>query len=305
MDRSSYARWLAQLTLRVTELQPVETVWAMNGASQIVKRLTLLRRERCGGWSWRDSLAGAGLFVGLAVVSAGWGFSAARAEAPVLTQSDRLAEQERPRTLVPFDPSRFDQYTGYYELGQHCYFTITRRGDYFFSRLTGQRDIEFYPESQNKFFATVMAAQISFVTDPAGHATELILHMGGVEQHAPRADEAAFKKAEAVLTDRIKHNTPDPERETPLRRFIAALLADQPNLDDMAPGLRSAALRFWPTMQQRFAGAGALKALTFQKVTPQGMDIYLGTFEHQQAAFLIGPLTADHKMQGLLLPQNY
>ena len=31
------------------------------------------------------------------------------------------------------------------------------------------------------------------------------------------------------------------------------------------------------------------------------MDVYLATFENRKIEFLIGPLTSDHKMQGLLM----
>jgi hypothetical protein len=50
----------------------------------------------------------------------------------------------------------------------------------FLSRLSGQQNVELYPESSDKFFATVVAAQLSFVTDAQGRATELVLHPGGI-----------------------------------------------------------------------------------------------------------------------------
>ena len=49
-DRGSYARWLAQLALRVLALPAVETGLALNGTAQIVQRLNRLRRERLGAW---------------------------------------------------------------------------------------------------------------------------------------------------------------------------------------------------------------------------------------------------------------
>jgi Domain of unknown function (DUF3471) len=104
--------------------------------------------------------------------------------------AQRLAEQRQPRTVVPLDPKAFDQYVGYYQIESSLVFTITRDGDHFLSRLSGQRSVEIYPESSNKFFAMVVPAQLSFVTDAQGRATELVLHQGGFEQHAKRIDEA-------------------------------------------------------------------------------------------------------------------
>jgi hypothetical protein len=58
-----------------------------------------------------------------------------------------LAEQQRPRTVVPFDPTGFDRYVGYYQLEAGLVFTITRDGDHFLSRLSGQQNVELYPEA--------------------------------------------------------------------------------------------------------------------------------------------------------------
>jgi beta-lactamase regulating signal transducer with metallopeptidase domain len=300
-DRSLYTRLLAQLTLRVMRLPAVETTLAMNGASQIVKRLALLRRDRFHSWRWTDSFTGFGLVAGLALVTMGWGFSTARAENTPDKIAQRLAEQNQPRTVVPFDPKQFDKYIGFYQMEPTVFFTITRKGDHFFSRLTGQSDVEVYPESPTKFFAKVVAAQLNFVTNAEGNTIELVLHQGGEEQHALKVDESVKKNAEAALAERIKNNTPDPDREPPLRRNIEGLIKGQPDLDDMAPGLIAATNQQWPAIQKDFGGVGALKSLVFKNVGPQGMDVYLATFENRKIEFLIGPLTSDHKMHWLFM----
>jgi len=293
------------------KLPAVETALVLNGASQIVKRLALLRRNRFGGWKWRDSLAGFGLVAGLALVTAGWGFSTARAEntqdknpqklAEQTQIAQRLAEQNQPRTAVPFDPKQFDKYVGSYQMGPTLFFEITRKGDHFFSRLTGQQDLEIYPESSAKFFAKVIAVQVSFVTAADGRATELVLHQGGSEQHALKVDASVKQNAEAALALRIKNNTPDPDREPLLRRNIDGLIKGQPDLDDMEPALAAATNEQWPAIQKNFGGSGALKSLEFQKVDPMGMDVYLATFENRKIQFFIGPLTPGHKMQWLFM----
>lgn len=300
-DRSLYTRLLAQLTLRVLRLPAVETTLALNGKSQIVKRLALLRRDPFSVWKWRDSFAGFGLIAGLALVTAGWGFSIARADNTPDQIAQRLAEQNRPRTVVPFDPKQFDRYTGSYQMGPNVFFTVTRKGDHFFCRLTGQQDFEIYPESLTKFFASVVVAQISFVTDTEGNATELVLHQGGREQHALKVDQVVEKLAETVLAERIKNNTPDSDRETLLRRNIDGLIKGKPDLDDMAPDLITATNQQCPAIQKSFGGVGALTSLVFKNVDPRGMDVYLATFEKGKMEFLIGPLTPDHKMNWLFM----
>jgi D-alanyl-D-alanine-carboxypeptidase/D-alanyl-D-alanine-endopeptidase len=47
------------------------------------------------------------------------------------------------------------------------------------TQATGQSKIEIFPESTKDFFLKVIDAQITFVTDSQGKATELILHQGG------------------------------------------------------------------------------------------------------------------------------
>jgi hypothetical protein len=52
----------------------------------------------------------------------------------------------------------------FYQLRPTVFFTISRKDEQFFVQSTGQQAIQLYPESPTKFFATVVAAQISFVT---------------------------------------------------------------------------------------------------------------------------------------------
>jgi beta-lactamase regulating signal transducer with metallopeptidase domain len=210
--------------------------------------------------------------------------------------AQRLAEQRKPRTVVPLDPRAFDQFVGYYQLDPSLVFTITRDGDHFFTRLTGQDNVEIYSESANKFFATVVAAQLSFVTDARGRATELVLHQGGMERHARRIDEAEAKTLEGAMAARIANKTPSPGTEASLRRFIDSMQSGQPNYEEMTPQLaaanRSQVSRTGPLMQS----FGALKSLTFRTVNAQGMDVYDAVFEQASVEFVIAPLTSDGKV---------
>jgi len=123
--------------------------------------------------------------------------------APEPTTHDKIeqrrTEQGQPRTAVAFDPEQFDKFVGYYQLQPDMFFTVTRKEERFFARLTGQDDVEWFPESQIKFFAKVVHAQISFITDPQGNVTELVLYQNGREQHAPRVNGTVVKAFEAFL----------------------------------------------------------------------------------------------------------
>lgn len=105
----------------------------------------------------------------------------------------KLAEGENvllpsERKEIKIDPKIFDAYVGYYQFTPTFVLHVTRNGDHFMTQATGQGQVEIFPESDHEFFAKMVDAQITFVTDTTGRATELILHQGGVDQHAPRVE---------------------------------------------------------------------------------------------------------------------
>ena len=85
-------------------------------------------------------------------------------------------------------PKIFDGYVGRYQLAPNFILTISREGDRFFTQATGQPKIEIFAETEREYFLKVVDAQISFVIDGSGHATELILHQGGLYQRAKRIE---------------------------------------------------------------------------------------------------------------------
>jgi serine-type D-Ala-D-Ala carboxypeptidase/endopeptidase len=94
--------------------------------------------------------------------------------------------QEHQQTTV--DPKLFDGYVGRYQLTPTFIMAVTREGDHFFVQATGQPKLEIFPESEREYFLKVVDAQITFVTDSDGRATELILHQNGLDQHGKRLE---------------------------------------------------------------------------------------------------------------------
>jgi hypothetical protein len=62
---------------------------------------------------------------------------------------------------------------------------MAREGDHLFVRLHGQR-MELYPEGTRDYFLKAFDAQITFVTDGNGRATELRFREGGKDIYATR-----------------------------------------------------------------------------------------------------------------------
>jgi CubicO group peptidase (beta-lactamase class C family) len=97
-----------------------------------------------------------------------------------------LVELAQARRAVAVDPSIYDRYVGDYVLVPTFVMTVTREGERIYVQATGQPKIEIFPESETKFFAKVVDAQISFVGSAEGRIDHLILHQGGRDQTATK-----------------------------------------------------------------------------------------------------------------------
>lgn len=209
------------------------------------------------------------------------------------------AQQAEPHSIVPFNPDQFDKFAGYYQVAPSVVATVHRDGAHFLARLTGQVDVEFFPESQTQFFARVVPAQISFNSDPFGHVSEMILHQNGFERRAPRIEEAAAKNIEAALLLRIRNNVPSPGTESALRQNIESMERGEPDYSIMGPTLAAVTKAQWPALQQMISSLGALKSITFQSVAPGGADIYDVKFERGDTLWNVAPLLADGRADGI------
>jgi hypothetical protein len=85
----------------------------------------------------------------------------------------------KPHTEIAVDPNLFDGYVGSYQLAPNFVLTITREESRLFAQATGQPKFEIFPEGPKEYFLKVIDAQLSFVTNAAGHATAVILHQNG------------------------------------------------------------------------------------------------------------------------------
>jgi D-alanyl-D-alanine-carboxypeptidase/D-alanyl-D-alanine-endopeptidase len=91
------------------------------------------------------------------------------------------------RQVAKIDSRVYDDYVGTYKFPLGGAFVITRNGDHLFAKLASQPTIEVYPESETKFFYTILDAQLSFLKDKSGAVTHLVLHQNGVDQKAAKA----------------------------------------------------------------------------------------------------------------------
>ena len=215
-------------------------------------------------------------------------------------QARRLAAQTRPQHEVAFNPVDFDKFVGDYELSPTAFFHVFRRGDHYFAQLTGQPPVREYPESPTTFFATVVAAQISFLTDAHGRVTGLVLHQNGYLRSAPRVSGQIAARAAARLQRRIQNNIPSPGTAAAVRAQIRSFeRTGHARYAGMVPALAAAARSQAGKAAALFHSLGAFRSLRHDKVLANGADDYVATFAHGQLEVIIAPLTSQGKVQGL------
>lgn len=215
-------------------------------------------------------------------------------------QQRLLFEQTRPQRQVPFSPTNFDKYAGYYRFADvSLYARVYRDVDRYYVRVAGKGPVEVFAESPTEFFATAVPAQISFATDPDGHVTEMTLHQGGYLQTALRVSKAVNQAAAAKLQQRIAGNLPSPGVQASLRAQLEGWENGKPDYADMGAGLVSASHEQREQMLRMIRYLGALKGLRFVTINPNGWDVYVATFSNGAVKCLIAPLSSDGKVTGL------
>ena len=242
---------------------------------------------------------------GAALIQPGFSSPLGTSEAPNglraagLTDPRRLLfEQTRPQSQVPFSPTSFDKYAGYYRFADVSLFArVYRNADRYYVQVSGKGPVEVFAESPTEFFATAIPAQISFVTD--GHVTEMTLHQSGYLQTALRVSEAAYEAAASRLQQRIAGKVPSPGTQASLRAQLEGWENGKPEYSEMGAGLASASREERDQMLTMIRYLGALKELHFVTVNPNGWDVYIATFSNGAVKCVIAPLSSDGKVTGL------
>lgn len=214
------------------------------------------------------------------------------------------AEQARPRSVVPYKPTDFDKYVGYYQLSPTNFFHITRRGDHYMTQMTGQSSVEIYPDSAGEFFVKSFPSQITFNQSAAGTVTDLVLHQGGRQHPAKRVNATVAERAQAVVLAQIRSGKPGPGTEAALRHQLEALVAGHLDYSAMSPDMAAQARQSVgqnPRFLQMFRRLGAFQSLTFRKKTADGADIYDARFATGSREFAMAPLDPDGRISGLVM----
>ncbi|MGH6870106.1 MAG: M56 family metallopeptidase [Rhizomicrobium sp.] len=219
---------------------------------------------------------------------------------------ERLAEQRQPRKEVAIDPARFDKFVGYYRLTATDIFVISRKVNHYFEAVIGEKPVEMFSESANKFFLKGLSlpAQFSFTTDASGRVIEMVLHQSGEEQHMPRISDADGQAAQAALERRIASNTPSPGTEAALRRQIDGLMSGKPDYGLMAPTLAAGTRQMLGQLHAMIAAWGPVSSVKFVGVGKNGMDVYEVICRNKRSKWDIAPLTPDGKISSIFFSEE-
>ena len=90
------------------------------------------------------------------------------------------------RTKVKVDPAVLARYVGTYQLTPDFSVTFTLEGDQLMTQATHQPKFPVYPESQTRFFLTIVDAEVEFVPDDKGQFNSVILRQGGQDHKGVR-----------------------------------------------------------------------------------------------------------------------
>jgi hypothetical protein len=202
------------------------------------------------------------------------------------------------RQPIPMTPQAFEAFVGHYQMPGTAIMTVTQENGHFWTQLPGQPQVEIFPEGPRDFFTTVVDAQISFSVNEQGKGTAMVLHQGGREIPASRMDDAAANQVLDALKTKIQQKAVTPGSEEALRKVVQGLANDPPNYDGMSPELAAAMKAILPEIQRGLKSIGALTALKFAGVDPQGADVYEANFEHGAVKYHV-IMTPDGKIGGL------
>lgn len=194
---------------------------------------------------------------------------------------------------------KHDSLVGHYQSGSSSILSVTREGKQIFAQMGPDAPyLELTPTANGGFTAMNGRAQVTFAKDAAGKVTALTLRQGTNELTAPRVTDAEVAKIKADLAKRIADNQPAPGAEAMLRKFIEAMRAGTPIYDQMSPPLVTAVKPQAAASTARLAQVGAIKAIEFRGVAPNGLDNFHVQYENGSSDYVIG-LMPDGKIGSL------
>jgi hypothetical protein len=204
------------------------------------------------------------------------------------------------RTLINLEPAVITRFVGVYRLGDGSTYVVRRVGDGLVGSVLGNTPVALSPSSDREFFARDVDEVVNFTVDANGQTTSVHHRLGGWERDGTRVEELRARVVMAYVektAQRIKEQQAAPGSDPAIRKLFAGLASGKPDYDSMAPSMADLARQNLPGLQPFIASLGALKALTFRKVTDAGGDEYDADFDKGALRITLG-LDEEGKIEG-------
>jgi CubicO group peptidase (beta-lactamase class C family) len=101
---------------------------------------------------------------------------------------------------IKLDTKVLEAYVGVYKAGRE-FRIITQEDGQLYSQRTGGPRFPIYPESETDFFFKNSLARLSFVKEPSGRVTQMIVEQNGKKEVAPRTDQTVPGTRHTVPVD--------------------------------------------------------------------------------------------------------
>jgi hypothetical protein len=203
------------------------------------------------------------------------------------------AQGSAPGGAITLDAATLRRYVGHYRVGEtdiQSVMTVTLSGTQLTMQPTGGPLLNIEPVSATHFLLQVGGVEIGveFRTDGKRPATALIVHQSGQNVVMLRMDDAAAAQFIANLAARVNANTPQPGSKAAVNDWLSRMAKGQPpDYSTMAPQLAEVMRSNADRLASGISSLGGLKNLTFQRVAPNGADIYLAQFDTGALQILI------------------
>jgi hypothetical protein len=240
--------------------------------SSLERRIILMNTPRIRGW--RASTAACTLLsVGVAMATI---LISPPAIPPASAGTAGAAEQ-----------TDIGRYVGSYEFSTVTVLRIELKKGQLAAAYPGARPVSLMRVSGQEFRFGKVEAYLRFATDAAGRVLGVVLQQNGVATEAPRIDAQRVLAIDSSVSERVHDQVPVPGSEVALRQLIVGIESGNPDYAEMSPQVAAGTRTMLANFQETMRPWGAIRAIRFRGVAPNGWDQYLVQFDRGAAAYRI------------------
>jgi CubicO group peptidase (beta-lactamase class C family) len=188
---------------------------------------------------------------------------------------------------VAVAPGLLDRYAGSYRAGPYTVTHITRSGDALFAQDSNGSKSRLLPLGEAKWVRADTGTEMTFASVTQGKAARILIPREGGASERARIDDTQARRVESELAARIKARQPQPGAAAALRHIIETMQQGKPDYGLLSPGLAKVVRAQLPGLQSSLKGLGAIRSVRFDRVQPNGQDVYNVAFAGAEGSWRI------------------